>query len=161
MKRATLLTIFLVLLIGQHAFAQEKDTTDASTLGNPLTVDSKEDFKYFGNWEVIPSKSDAENISLMPEQDGPTGPYFFLSPTTDRSSISNYLEGEYHSVDLGFNAYRKGSKFYGNLTTSVAVVFEVEHEGELIEFTCEYLEEEDQLKLTTSDHVVFYLQRIG
>ena len=160
MKIQPFLTILLVLLIGQFSFAQEKDTTNANTLGNPLTVESEEDFKYFGNWEVIPSKSGAENISLMPEQDGPTGPYFFLSPTTDRSSVSSYLEDEYHSVDLGFNAYRKGNKFYGNLTTSVAVVFEMEHKGTLITFTCEYLEAEDQLKLTTADNVVFYLQRM-
>lgn len=159
MKPLQLLIVLIAFIITNGAYAQEKNLTKASTLGAVMTEENEADDNYFGNWEVIASKSEAENISLMPDQDSPTGPYLFLKPTRERSSVSSYIEGDFHSVDLGFNAYRKGNTFYGNLTTSVAIVFESEHKGELITFTCEYLEDLDQLKLTTSKNVVFYLKR--
>ena len=64
------------------------------------------------------------------------------------------------SVEIGFYAYRKGNKFYGNLDASVAIMFEDEYKGQLIEFECKYIKSKDQLKLTTSKNVVFYLKRI-
>jgi hypothetical protein len=160
MKMIQLSILILFCSLTTNLFAQEKDLRKASDFGAPLTMENKEDSPYFGNWEVITSKSDAEMIDLMPDQEGPVGQYFILKPTNERTAISEYLSGDgYHSVDLGFYVYRKGNNFYANLNNSVAVVFALENKGHYLEFKCEYLKDLDQLKLTTSKKVVFYLKR--
>lgn len=125
-----------------------------------MVEENKDDYVYYGNWEVINSKSDSADINLMPNQNGPTGKYLILKPTNQRSAVSSYRDDGYHSVEIGFYAYRKGNKFYGNLDACVAVMFEDEYKGQLIAFECKYIKSKDQIKLKTSKNVVFYLKRI-
>lgn len=154
-----LLSLLTALVLSTTLLAQEKDLRKASDLGNELVNNNPDDYAYFGNWQVIPAKSDAEYIDLMYKEEGEAGQYFILKPTDERSAISGYIDDGYHSVDLGFYAYRKGTTFYGNLDISVAIVFSSKYKGQLFTFECEYLKESDQLKLTTSEGVVFYLER--
>lgn len=161
MKLKQLFTASFAIFLTLGVHAQDKDMREASSLGEVLSEDNEDDIPFFGNWEVIPDKSGAEYMELLPEQDGPAGQYLILKPTSERSSISSYRDEGFHSVDLGFYTYRKGDQFYANLDASTAVMFQYEFKGILIEFTCEYMEDKDQLKLTTSKDVVFYLKRIA
>lgn len=159
MKRIYLLLFAFTLIINNTVNAQRKNLRKASTIGDVMSEDNKADQSYFGNWKIIDSLSDEEYIDLMPDQSAPSGQYLILKSSKERSAISSFLDAGYHSVDLGFYVYRKKNNFYANLDTSVAIMFEKEHKGHLIEFKCEYLIGKDQLKLTTSKNTVFYLKR--
>lgn len=54
----------------------------------------------------------------MPGFDPPQGESLFLAPSNVISATSSYIDDDnYHSVEIGFNLYRDGNSFYGNLTT--------------------------------------------